>query len=503
MAKIPTYTQQGQYQAGRRAGPRDFGGGEGLAAIGQAVGQVGELSLKFLDLQQTTMVNDAVANAQVELSQLESMELENPDFIGRAGRYGEEAARIKKDLSSGLLPRYRAEYEDRFDPTAARGEARVRKSAWTGQIDAAKASLDVYHRTMSIDAVKAESDTERDLVFGNFNAMLTQRVAQGLIGEAEGVRRSFAFADSVMSGSVRDLIRTNPKRAIDELGDPEGPYAGASPEKQGIWMDRAVSAWDAQLRKEGNEERKQYRANEQKRKITGRIASASIITDIEAGNLDAAQTTLEANINNLESGEYQTFLRAITAGGFANPVETNPFVYSELSRMATRDVEDLRTWSWHHSPDLGKEEIVQDLINKAFLSRQLTLETRDKLVKASKTHRFDTVGGILHDGIEAIQTRYSVGRGTSPKKLREGQNVILDWEDWKSENPRASRSEARDKVKDLLEKYDPFSVDNPKPKADPAEVKAASNELIANKDKMSSEEFNRRALDLLEKYGEK
>ena len=61
---------------GRQAGPRDFGGGEGDAAMAQAVAQVGQVTEKMLDLQQTTKVNSAVAESAVALSQLESAELE-------------------------------------------------------------------------------------------------------------------------------------------------------------------------------------------------------------------------------------------------------------------------------------------------------------------------------------------------------------------------------------------------------------------------------------------
>ena len=489
MAKIPTYVQQGQYQAGRRANPGDFEGGQGLSAIGSAVSQVGDLSLKFLDLQQSTLVNDSLANAQSKLIQFESLESENPDFMGKTKRYEEAAQKIKNEFSSGLLPRYAAEFNDRFEPLSARGQARVRKSAWTGLIDSAKASLDESQRTMSVDALNAETPEERDDIIQQFNGTLALRVSQGLISEADGVAREYRFLDSIMAGTVRQLIQENPKSAIDQLGDPDGQFAAASPEKQGIWMDRAIQAYDSKLREEANAETREYRNNETLRKRDARIAKNAILTHIESRDLGKAKELLSENMGILDASDYRTFAQAIQAGGFTAPSEDNPVIYSELSRMASSDVEDLREFDVpYREGELGRDEIVADLIDKHYLDRQITKATRDQLIKSSKNHRFDTAGKTLHN---MIQSSMKAGQFVTPAVLRANQEIAMEWEEWKIENERASRREAFDKVEELVGSLKTRSQKNNTAK-DISEYQQQLNALIAavNSGAITEEEFN-------------
>ena len=457
MPKIPQYTHQ-PAQLGRQAGPRDFGGGEGDAAMAQAVAQVGQVTEKMLDLQQTTKVNSAVAESAVALSQLESAELENGDYLGRAERYRDGAAEVRKKFSAGLLPSYMAEYEDRFDPSRARGEARVRKDAWTDTIKDAKASLDIAHRTLSVDAVQAVSDTDRDGVFLDYDAQLARAEQQGLINAEEMTKRHYAFRDSVMSGDVREIIRSNPKEAIGQLADPEGPFATAKPERLGIWMDRAYSAYEADLRKQAIDGDREWRRRERDDKRKGRAAQKLVISQIELDTpegLEEAGRVLDENQDVMGAEDYLQLRRYIRSGGDIGEVKTHPGVYSELSRLTTMDIDDIRDEIGVEDLGVSGDEILEDAIWLQYIDRTITKSDADRLVAATRDHRFGAAESHL---VMIGELAMKSARVPHPLLALEAAGMVQAFQEWKSDNPKASRVEAMAYVDDLKAGFKSFNL---------------------------------------------
>ncbi|MDE0916535.1 MAG: hypothetical protein OSB57_15285, partial [Planctomycetota bacterium] len=106
---------------GRRAVPRDMGGGEGMAALGQAVGGIGDISMELFDQEMSAEVSGSLAEATRSLNDL-SMEVQaNPDHNARNKLYAAGSVKIAREFRDGLkYPKFQGMFDERLEGSLER-----------------------------------------------------------------------------------------------------------------------------------------------------------------------------------------------------------------------------------------------------------------------------------------------------------------------------------------------------------------------------------------------
>ncbi len=436
---------------GRRAVPRDFGGGEGMAAMAGAVGGIGDVAERLLDVQQTTLVNRAISDSSVALSELETQEAQNPDYAGRGARFQKQAQEIRKSFSDGLMPKYQTQFENNYGAMSARGMSRIRSGAWKDTIDTGRATLDRMGRQMAIDAVAAPPGPQREEKVEEYHHALAVARGQGLITEQDGVKRSEQFIDEVMGGDIRQLIRENPQAAIEELSNPTRRTSGMTPETRAIYMDKAVSRYAVNLRSEANAISREMRDEEQRRAVAEEKAEVVLDGHLEANDVAEVEDWLDDpdNAGILDSKSRRFYRRRIKEGGGLGQTVTNTDTYIALSDMTSMDIEHLRAMEAHEMPSgrkLSREEILADRINEAYRDDRLSQTHRDSLIAASEEHRFGQVQKYLKESLDA-----GIFQGNAAARVRQ-QEALAEFTDWRThpDNRNASRREAMDIARSLV-----------------------------------------------------
>jgi len=122
--------------SGRRAAPRDFGGGEGMAAMGQAVSGLGDIAGKLFEEEMSAQVSGSLADATRSLNDL-GMEVQaNPDHNTRNKMYAEGASKIASDFRKGLkYPRFQGMFDERLEGTLERGRTGIAQGVRRSQVE--------------------------------------------------------------------------------------------------------------------------------------------------------------------------------------------------------------------------------------------------------------------------------------------------------------------------------------------------------------------------------
>jgi len=433
-----------------------MGGGEGLAALGQAVGGIGDIAGRLLDVQQTSAVNRAISDSSVALSQLETQESQNPDYAGRGARFQKQAREIRKSFSDGLMPKYQAQFEDNYAPMSARGMSRIRSGAWKDTVDTGRATLDVMERQMAIEASVTPPGPQRDEKVEGYHHALAVARGQGLITEQDGVKRSERFIDEVMGGDVRQLIRENPQAAIDELSNPTGRFASVmTPEKLEIYTDRAVRRYGVNLRSEANAISREAMNQERLRKKAQVTAEAVLDGHLESGEVAEVEDWLNdsENAGALDTKSRRWYRNRIKEGGGLGQSVTNTDTYIALFGMTGMDIDDLQAMEATAMPSgrkLDRGEILADRINDAYRDNRLSRNDWEKLIKASEEHRFGQAQKYLKGALTA--GTLSGGDGAALSRIK-AQEAMAEFTNWRvmPENRNASRRNAMVIARGLVE----------------------------------------------------
>jgi hypothetical protein len=225
--------------SGRRAAPRDFGGGEGMAAMGQAVSGLGDIAGKLFEEEMSAQVSGSLADATRSLNDL-GMEVQaNPDHNTRNKLYAEGAQKIASDFRKGLkYPRFQGMFDERLEGTLESGRLGVKQGVEKAQIDSAKANRLLFIESKT-DALENISDpTARVQAMNEIREEFAAGVRGGLwnAGQAaamqiklenriaghELITESQAAADDIM-----DTYPTAEQRLDAALGMAAGPLRDA------------------------------------------------------------------------------------------------------------------------------------------------------------------------------------------------------------------------------------------------------------------------------------
>jgi hypothetical protein len=126
---------------GRRAVPRDFGGGEGMEALGQAVGGIGDMAGELFEQEMSANVSGSVAEASRALNDL-SMEVQaNPDHNARNKMYADGALKIAREAREGLrYPKFQGMFDERLEGSLERGRVGIAQGVRRSQVESITAN---------------------------------------------------------------------------------------------------------------------------------------------------------------------------------------------------------------------------------------------------------------------------------------------------------------------------------------------------------------------------
>ena len=202
--------------SGRSAASRDFGGGEGMAAMGQAVSGVGDIAGKLFEEEMSAQVSGSLADATRSLNDL-GMEVQaNPDHNTRNKLYAEGAQKIASDFRKGLkYPRFQGMFDERLEGTLESGRLGVKHGVEKAQIDSAKANRLSNIERIADDLENVSDPEKRNALIGEAIEEFDAGVRGGLWNAAQAATMQIKLEDRI---AAHELI-TESQATADELRD--------------------------------------------------------------------------------------------------------------------------------------------------------------------------------------------------------------------------------------------------------------------------------------------
>lgn len=201
---------------GRRAVPRDFGGGEGMAEMAGAVGEVGDIAMGLFEEEMSAKVSGSLGEATRALNDL-NLEIEaEPDHNKRNEMYADGAGKISAEFREGLrYPKFQGLFDERFEGTLERGRMGIAQGVRQAQVDSAKADRMLFIEAQTDAMETITNPTERVQALNAIREEIKAGVSGGLWSAPEGARLQIQIEDRVAG---QELI-TESQAAADEIMD--------------------------------------------------------------------------------------------------------------------------------------------------------------------------------------------------------------------------------------------------------------------------------------------
>ena len=238
MPKIPQALAE-RTSLGRRAMPRDMGGGEGLAALGQAVGGIGDIAGRLFEEEMSADVSGSVAEANRALNDLSMQVQANPDHNARNKMYADGALKIAREAREGLrYPKFQGMFDERVEGSLERGRVGIAQGVRKAQVDSASAnrmkSIETTFDGMANISDPDERGLERDKIYTEIQAL----VDGGLWSASQGAQfriqidNRIAGQELIIESQTRadEIMATYPtaeQRMNAALDVPKGPVRDA------------------------------------------------------------------------------------------------------------------------------------------------------------------------------------------------------------------------------------------------------------------------------------
>ena len=202
--------------SGRRAAPRDFGGGEGMAAKAEAVSGIGDIAGVLAEEEMLSQVSGSLADATRSLNDL-GMEVQaNPDHNTRNKLYAEGSQKIASDFRKGLkYPRFQGMFDERLEGTLESGRVGIKQGVEKAQIDSAKANRLSNIERIADDLENVSDPEKRNALIGEAIEEFDAGVRGGLWNAAQAATMQIKLEDRI---AAHELI-TESQATADELRD--------------------------------------------------------------------------------------------------------------------------------------------------------------------------------------------------------------------------------------------------------------------------------------------
>lgn len=414
---------------GRQAQAGDLGAAEGQAQTqgGELFSQLGNTANALVEADQSARISRAVAQAAVQLDDVQTQLAQDPDFTTHDERFEKARTEILQNVGQGILPgRFSGELDDKLFPVAARVRADVRDQSRRLLVDQSVALLDQTGVDWGNRAARAPiGSASRGEAFDQMSEAIRSATGRGIITAQDAIARLRTFQREVSDSDRRAAIAADPLAALKELQKADSPLAAGltEGERQQV-LDHARTEYRQQL----EEQHSAVRFNEEqaKRAKEERGAAATKAADDALAKRDVAgvQQVLRSSRKDLTPTEYRYFLDHITGTGVTP--KTIPQVYLDLSERASRG------------------EAIEPAAAEAYRSGTLDQGDYDRVLKASKDRRFGDVEDFLRQA-----TRPGLFEIDSSRAQKSAE-IERSFREWMAATPEATAPEALEHGRALL-----------------------------------------------------
>lgn len=432
-----------QAPGGRRAQPGDFGSGAGLAQLGRAVGEIGDVLEQFV---QTEIAQRSAAEAAEVRAELNTL-LADP--LLTLDQFEKDSKEIVNRHQATLpFPKTKADFSLKVGGLVERGRAQVRGAQMKRLADEATDHLDRLQQRLADQFGLATSPEVKKEILDEFVHALNIAQQQRVIGHVDRFKREQVFTREVQGGDIREAIRrakagpaTGAADAVTGLLD--GTLGrGLSEADRQSYISTAVRGWEADLRRRNAEANRLDQAQIRALKKTHDAAVTELDNMID--KVDRGDTALLGDFNIrfeelfdvLSQDERKFYRRRQRDGGGLIGGESNPLTYNTLDALATagqaQTIEGVN---------------VKEAIEIAYRNDLLDRPDRDRLLAKSEDRRFGDAEEFMKDSLDA--SGMQLGRKRFVQQAKTAL-ALRDFTDFRIANPNATRQEAFDFAEDLV-----------------------------------------------------
>jgi hypothetical protein len=436
VAKLPAYVQQ--YGASsRKATAADFGAAEAgaMQQFGQSVSKLGEVMDRAYQAERVRKKDSVDIQAAAMLEHEIAQISRNPEWQKHEGMYDAAVGKIEQWSKEQFDDDELFEIWKRdFRASTIRGSIKVKTGSLRVQKDVTTAQTMDDLRLLANLASQTDNPTEKEAYILKGETMLLKQLKQGLITHVDHSKQRQDFLEEVAGADVRALIRRDPQAAVNRLQDNKDPLVqDMDASTREIWVDRALRAYEQDLRSRDLEQRRrERRADRAERRV-------QIETSKEAEELDNSDDLtlqwLSDNRDKMSITDYRYFYQKVN--GERAETEEN-LAYVKLSDRA-----------YGAETEYDRKTIWEDADN-AFLAGEISKPYRDTI------HRIITEK--KDDWTKSTRSYISGQFGPDELLIEQGAHArkakaMFEWDQWVRNNPNASPDEGEEKANELLKAY--------------------------------------------------
>jgi hypothetical protein len=434
---------------GVRASPAAFGAGtgEGLqqAATGLADfgGSMAKASDKLLTARRRLGVSTATTRATADMRAF-VLDLEQDTDVETYGtRFEERAKQAFATYGGGLDALGQAEFRANFEALSLEQAYQVRKLANGRLVDQTTATLDQSLDDSARLAASSGSEKEYADLVTQATRSIEEAELSGIITAEDAGKRRRAFAGRLDEVTAMQEISADPAKAVERLTDPE-LFPNLDPKRRQAMLDSAISKADIAQRRSAAEAERQDRLAEKRMNEEGEGLLKETYDLMDAG---ATPTTDQLDALKHHEGvspsEYRGILTSLEKDG---TVEDDPATIAYLM------------------PRLHDEDVSQEL-TLALDEGMLKPETYRTLFNQNKTNLSDNrPDSPFKSGRGFLKAALDPGQLGGDPVLRQAltlaqANASADYDTWFEANQEATRAQAMEQAKGLMEQYQNVAFD--------------------------------------------
>jgi len=408
-------------------------------SIGQLGAAIETLGLQALSARRVSQANKGLADAQKELGEFTLGMQEGGLVQDEEGNFLPASdPTTHKDLYENKVKAIRDRFQDQldgpsfdrfsanFDSYTARNSLTVQKTAIGKMQQLTRAETQETVDSLADTYVEAP-DLEKPTIEKQMNEAIDTAQLSGAFTPEEAVRRKNQWNESVDLAGYRKMVRQDPDSAIIALQTNE--FDAFSPHKKEKLIDAAINQGERNDAREfaQNDRKRRELDREQNRREEETAKKAYTLRD------EGTLTTewVKENSRNLTAPTYKSLLD-ITSG--RADVKSDASVALNLRLKADRGVDVSGEVSREVSNGRLSYDDASSILNKtkqssiAYQQKNWPQENEDFITISLKPSELNPV----------------LDKGIFAKSLR-------DWRDWVSQNPNATREEARKEADAIVE----------------------------------------------------
>lgn len=433
--KLPIYQQKYALRAQRATGT-DFGAPQ-AEATAQFAGGVSELNAimeqasQLADQQRRNSVMiEAVARLNEKIEEIGQL----PDWVEHNKRYDTTVKEVTQWAERQLADtRNFTRWQRDFASYAVRGRIRVKTQSLKVLKQATLAQNEKDLQTLASIAAQTDDSMEKQIAIEHGRDLLQQQLDSGIITHRERQQIEKAFLDDVAGAEIRALIRQHPVNAVKRLHDPKDPLTKQfDTAEREIWIDRALNAYEQDLRHQEIEARRQERIAEKAR--TKLAKTLAVQADTLSANDELTADWLYEHIHEMNTTDYRYHLERLTR---QEREHNNNLSYVHLSDLAVQGVD------------------VRQEADSALLYGDLSKDRRDKLHQLIERDIGKTVPWsqstrqYINNHFGSDEILKAIPGGAQRKA-----EALFEWDKWISDHYNAATAqEGEEKAREILNNW--------------------------------------------------